>query len=104
MSEIERFVLSLADDPLRLAAAAASLTEGAARKPGDVRPTDSMTWQFYGGTIDSSGKPTRENMIFFFGMEPSKLMTMMDGIDEFSAADRSKIEAAVKEMEQDPRK
>src|SRR5438132_12911946 len=43
-------------------------------------------------------------MIFFFGMEPSKLMTMMDGIDEFSAADRAKIEAAVKQMEQDPRK
>src|SRR5215210_3902520 len=31
---------------------AASLAEGAASRPDDVRPTDHMTWQFYGGTID----------------------------------------------------
>jgi hypothetical protein len=31
---------------------AASLGEGAARRPGDVRPVDSMTWQIYLGTTD----------------------------------------------------
>src|SRR5438477_3524098 len=41
------------------------LSEGAARNPGDIRPIDSMTWQFFGGTLDSGAKPTRENMIFF---------------------------------------
>ncbi len=83
---------------------AQSLSEGAYSKPGDIRPTDSMTWQFFGGTLESGTKPTRDNMIFFFCMEPSKVLTMMDGIDQFSADDRAKLEAALKAMEQDPRK
>ena len=29
-----------------------TLTEGGRAKPGDVRPDDSMTWSFYGGTLD----------------------------------------------------
>ncbi len=34
---------------------ARTLAEGAARRPGDVRvqPQDSMTWQFYVGTVDA---------------------------------------------------
>src|SRR5205814_10043244 len=44
---------------------AASLSEGAASKPDDVRPTDHMTWQFFGGTTDPA-KRTRENILFFF--------------------------------------
>jgi putative ABC transport system permease protein len=83
---------------------AQSLSEGAASKPGDIRPMDSMTWQFYGGTLDAGEKPTRENMIFFFCMEPAKVLTMMDGLDQLSAADRQKLEEALKAMEQDPRK
>ena len=35
---------------------AESLSDGAARRPGDVRPIDSMTWQFYGGTLDPANK------------------------------------------------
>src|SRR2546430_2010196 len=31
---------------------AGSLSEGAAKRPGDVRPQDSVTWSFYGGTLD----------------------------------------------------
>src|SRR5262249_9054484 len=31
---------------------AASLSEGAAKRPEDVKPDDAMTWQFYGGTLD----------------------------------------------------
>jgi putative ABC transport system permease protein len=83
---------------------AQSLSEGAAGKPGDIRPTDSMTWQFYGGTLDAGEKPTRENMIFFFCMEPSKVLTMMDGLDQFSPSDLEKIKWALKEIEKDPRK
>jgi putative ABC transport system permease protein len=81
------------------------LSEGAPRNEGDIRikPENSMTWQFFGGTLEQE-KPTRENMVFFFCMEPSKVMTMMDGIDQFSAADRAKLEAGLKAMEQDPRK
>src|SRR5262249_18720616 len=40
---------------------AAALADGAATRPGDVRPLDSMSWQFYGGTTEQ-GKMTRESM------------------------------------------
>jgi putative ABC transport system permease protein len=58
------------------------LEEGAPQKPGDVRvrPQDSMTWQFYGGSIDPS-KMTRENSLFFFAMDPRKIRAMMDDLD-----------------------
>jgi putative ABC transport system permease protein len=81
------------------------LSEGAPHRDGDVRvrPENSMTWQFFGGTLEQA-KPTRENMVFFFCMEPSKVMTMMDGIDKLSAADRAKLEAGLEAMTKDPRK
>jgi putative ABC transport system permease protein len=80
-----------------------SLSEGAASRPGDIVPQDNMTWQFFGGTIDPV-KRTRENIVFFFCMQPSKLLTMMDGIDEFSEADLEKLKWAIGEMEKDKRK
>lgn len=82
---------------------ATPLVDGAAKQPGDVRPTDSMTWQFYGGSIDPA-KRTRENILFFFAMEPSKALTMLDGIDEFSAEDQQKLRLAAAEIEKDKRK
>lgn len=60
---------------------AVPLSEGAARRPGDVRPSDSMTWSFYGGTLDPA-KRTRENMVFFFAMDPRKLRPMMDDMQD----------------------
>src|SRR5271166_4105341 len=77
------------------------LSEGGARKPEDVRPTDSMTWQFYGGTTDTEMK-TRESMVFFFCMEPRKLLTMMDGLDELTGQQRAYLEKMVAKMEEDP--
>ena len=59
---------------------AESLSDGAARRPGDVRPSDSMTWQFYGGTLDPTNR-TRDNSLFAFAMQPSKIATMMDEFD-----------------------
>jgi putative ABC transport system permease protein len=44
-----------------------------------------MTWQFYGGTIDP-GKRTRENIIFFFAMDPRKIIPMMDDTEGFDPA------------------
>ena len=90
---------------------AANLEDGAVSKPTDVRPLDSMTWQFYGGTLDPVNR-TRENTLFFFCMEPSKLLrrdkdgkyvSMMDGLDEFSAADMARLEEGIQKMEQDKR-
>ncbi len=82
---------------------AAELAEGAARKPGDVKPQDSMTWQFYGGTLDP-GKLTRENIVFFFAMDPKKFLTMMDGIDEFTPDQIVQLQKYADEMVKDKRK
>jgi len=62
---------------------ATRLTEGAAKEEGDYQidpRQDSMTWAFYGGTLDPANRTT-ENSLFFFVMEPDRFLTMMDGID-----------------------
>ena len=85
---------------------ASTLVTGAASEPGDYRVNpdkDSMTWQFYGGTLDAA-KPTRENQVFFFGMEPSKFLVMMEDVDQFTAQEKTDIANAAIEMEADPRK
>src|SRR3954464_15843916 len=51
---------------------AKDLSPGGARKPGDIQPADSMTWQFYGGTLDPA-KRTRENFLFAIAMEAKKM-------------------------------
>jgi putative ABC transport system permease protein len=73
-----------------------SLREGAARNSDDVRPTDYMTWAFYGGTLD----PTKmsmspENFLFLIAGEPEKVPTMMDELDQLGPADRERLLAAV---------
>jgi putative ABC transport system permease protein len=55
------------------------LAEGAASKPGDIRPKEFMLWQFYGGTIDPE-KKTRESMIFFVATDPNKILSMIDDL------------------------
>jgi putative ABC transport system permease protein len=63
------------------------LSQGAARSPGDVVPDDFMTWQFYGGSVEKElARRTRENMIFFFCMDPAKLKPMMDDMDNLDDA------------------
>jgi putative ABC transport system permease protein len=79
---------------------ATTLEEGAPAEPADYHVNtdfDAMTWQFYGGTLDPE-KRTRENILFFFCMEPRKLMKMMDGIDEWSDLERRTLEVACKLM------
>ena len=82
---------------------AAELSDGAVRQPGDVKPQDSMTWQFYGGTLDPEHM-TRENIVFFFGMDPKKFPTMMDGMDEFTPEQMDQIKKYLDEMVKDKRK
>lgn len=77
---------------------AAALSEGAAKKPGDVRPSDAMTWSFYGGTLDPI-KRTRENILFAFALEPIKLRTMMDELDSLPPDKAKDLDEAVKKME-----
>ncbi len=77
---------------------AATLIKGAAREETDVRPTDSMTWSFYGGTTDIKNR-TLDNSLFAFAMEPKKLRTMMDDLDTLPADKAADLEAAIAKME-----
>ncbi len=87
------------------------LSEGAARKPGDIRPQDSMAWGFYLGTIDKDHN-TRENMVFLLSVDPAKVLrfendkpvSMLDDIDQLSKTDLDALSAACKEMDKDPQK
>ena len=78
---------------------AATLSEGAYREPGDIKPDDSMTWQFYGGTLDK-GTRTFENSLFAFALEPRKLRTMMDELDSLPPDQAADLDAAIETMEQ----
>src|SRR5262249_136329 len=57
------------------------LCEGAAVSASDVRPQDSMTWQFYLGTIDPK-KQDRDSMLFFIGLDPAKAYLMDKVFDD----------------------
>jgi putative ABC transport system permease protein len=103
---------------------ASRLADGAASKEGDVRPLDSMSWTFYGGTIDPANR-TRENIVFFFAMDPAKMLrverdsagnmvrdsrgrvkytTMMDDMDQLTDEELDQLDRACREMEKDRRK
>ena len=73
------------------------LSRGAARNPGDVQPLDSMTWQFYIGTLDPA-KLTRENMVFAIACEPDKIATMMEGLDSLPADQRAQLLADIAKL------
>lgn len=74
-----------------------SLRRGAAREPGDVEPNDSMTWSFFGGSLDPERR-TRESSLFAFALQPEKLMTMMDELDELPADQAADLDQAVEKM------
>ena len=76
-----------------------SLSEGAAREPQDVRPTDAMTWQFFGGSLDPKTR-SFENSLFAFALEPAKLLTMMDELDNLPPGQRDEFSLTVKKLEQ----
>ncbi len=94
---------------------ATPLSEGAARSGSqDVRPQDSMTWQFYIGTTDAL-KRKHDDGVFFIALEPDKILTMMDSLfDEFSPVEakqrhgprleqRTECQAAVQKMKENKR-
>jgi putative ABC transport system permease protein len=79
---------------------AASLSEGAVRKPDDIKPLDSMTWQFYVGFV-SKEKSERsfETVVFAFAMEPKKLASMMDDLDSLSPDQAAILADNIKKLE-----
>ncbi len=79
---------------------ASTLCEGAATKPDDVRPMDSMTWQFYGGSIEKDrAKRGMNNVLFAFSLEPIKLLTMMDDLDNLPSATAAVFGKSVKALQ-----
>ena len=77
---------------------AEGLSRGAARTDADLRPSDSMTWQFYGGTVDPDNRAP-ENMVFAISLEPEKLLTMMDELDELQGDKRRTMEDLAGKLE-----
>ncbi len=65
-------------------------------------PEDVMTWAFVGGTLDPQNR-TPQNSLFLFCMEPKKLLTMMDGLDDLTGEERAQLQTAVDWMEKDHR-
>ena len=65
----------------------AEIFDMAMKLPPEMRPKngrdDIMTWSFVGGSLDPNNRSLK-NMVFFFAMEPRKLLTMMDGLDELT--------------------
>jgi putative ABC transport system permease protein len=78
---------------------ASTLADGAARHPDDVHPTDSMSWEFYGGTLDPKNM-TRENMVFAIAMDPRKVSSMMDELEELTGPQKQELDALVAQLQQ----
>ncbi|MDX1929540.1 MAG: ABC transporter permease [Pirellulaceae bacterium] len=77
---------------------AATLENGAAREETDVKPIDSMTWQFFIGSTEKD-KMGFNSFVFAFCMEPKKLLTMMDELDSLQPGPKADLDKAIKAME-----
>ncbi len=77
---------------------AATLENGAAREETDVKPIDSMTWQFFIGSTEK-GQMAFNSFVFAFCMEPRKLLTMMDELDSLQPGPKAELDKAIKAME-----
>ena len=77
------------------------LSVGGATKPDDIRPTDSMSWTFVGGSIEpDKAKRNFSNLIFSFCMKPEKLLTMMDQLDELRGEAKSEFQKTVDKLKE----
>lgn len=63
----------------------------------EVPPQDSMTWQFYGGSLDPVNR-TPENNLFAIGMDPAKLTTMMDDLDSLPPGPKEEFQQVVDKL------
>lgn len=83
---------------------AEGLSRGAARNPGDIEvaPADSMTWQFYIGSIDPKSM-NFDDFVFLFAMDPAKITTMMDDLDSLPPDKKAIMDGLVRKMQENPR-
>ncbi len=74
--------------------------------PPGMRPVngdaDIMSWSFVLGTTDKVN-PRKDTMAFFFALEPDKVMTMMDGLDDLTGEEHDLLDKACKAMVANPR-
>ena len=80
------------------------LSRGAPRNAGDmeIAPQNSMTWQFFIGSIDPSRKDP-DNFVFLFAMDPDKITTMMDELDSLPPPKKKVMDEAIARMKENPR-
>ncbi|MBP3958845.1 ABC transporter permease [Gemmata sp. G18] len=75
--------------------------EYAKEYPGEpalvVRDQDVISWSFVGGTTDPKNMRP-DNVLFMFCLEPEKILTMMDGLDDLTGDEKAQLEAGVKAM------
>lgn len=76
------------------------LTQECRLLPPGLRPReeDMMTWQLYIGSVDPV-KRTRESFVYFFALEPCKLLTMMDDLDKLTPPEDREFHKAVARLE-----
>ncbi len=78
---------------------ATTLENGAAREETDVKPMDSMTWQFFIGSTEKGKGFSLKTFVFAFCMEPRKMLTMMDELDSLQPGPRAELNEAIQKME-----
>ncbi len=66
-----------------------------------IRDADIMSWSFVLGTTDKVNQ-RKENMVFLFALEPDKVMTMMDGLDDLTGEEKELLEKACAAMKANP--
>jgi putative ABC transport system permease protein len=70
--------------------------------PLAIRDADIMSWSFVLGTTDKVN-PRKDTLAFLFALEPNKVMTMMDGLDDLTGEEKELLEEACKRMTANPR-
>ncbi|MGQ9575447.1 MAG: ABC transporter permease [Thermoguttaceae bacterium] len=80
----------------------AILAEGAAQNPGDSRPIDYMSWQFYVGTLDPA-RLGREYFVFAIALDPAKVTSMMEGLDSLTGEEKTELERLAAQLQENPR-
>lgn len=68
-----------------------------------VRDEDIMSWSFVGGSTDPINKRP-ENALFMFCMEPQKINTMMDGLDDLTGDEKAQLDAGIAAMLENDRR
>jgi putative ABC transport system permease protein len=62
---------------------------------------DVISWSFVLGTTDKVN-PRKDTVVFFFALEPDKVMSMMDGLDDLTGEERELLETGMNAMMRNP--